>query len=182
MSKKDVLPPKESYIYWIIIEKILQNGGAGNVRFNTFFKEFTALPIPLESVAYAVLLKKFDAFLSNEGYIRSLSNHDKSFSELVAVSCLDVAAGAPFVHRNDVPQDIIKKFKEVLLRPPATKTTKQLMKEFKGIKLFPVGEKDYGVYFKWLKEAEQKSWFKEFDDIMKATPKPAEKKKETSPH
>lgn len=71
------------------------------------------------------------------------------------------------MYRKDMPADIVQKLKNYLLPPQkGSQAEKILKKEFKGIRFFPASEKDYDIYFKWLKEAEQKGWIKEFDEIM----------------
>ncbi len=177
LSSKDSLPPKESYIYWIIFKKILIQSGV-NKPFHDFLKEFKVLPIPAESVSYAVLLREFDVFLDAPANIQTLKNYDKGFSELVPMTCLDAPAGAPLIYRKDMPADIVEKLKNYLLPPQKGSQAEEILKkEFKGIRFFPASEKDYAVYFQWLKEAEKKGWIDEFDEIMKQTMKEMKEKK-----
>lgn len=179
MSKKDPLPPEESYIYWITIKKILLKHGI-KAKFKDLFKEFRVLPVPNESIVYSVLLKKFDAFQSDSVLIQNLTNYDPGFSNLMKVSCLGTQTLAPFVYGKGLSPDVINAFKDYLLSPPkGSRLEKILIKEFKNVPMraVPVHERDFDIYFAWLKEAKQKGWIDEFNEIMKNTPKPKTKGK-----
>lgn len=174
MSKNDPLPPAESYIYWITIKKNLLKHGI-KTKFKDLFKEFRVLPVPVESIAYSVLLKKFDAFQSDNILIRNLTKYDPAFSKLVKVSCLDTQIMTPFVYRKGIGLDVTKDFKNYLLSPPkGSRLEKVLTKELKNVPMpaAPVNEQDFNIYFAWLKEAKQKGWIDEFNEIMKKTPRP----------
>lgn len=175
VSKKEPLPPRESYIYWTMMKKILMKNNI-NVPFKTFFKEFNVIPVPSESVAYGVLLGKSDAFFNNTGYVKSLINYDKEFNKLIALSCMDASSGAPLYYLEGTSLDVAGKFKSYVLSPPSgSQLEKIFKKKFAGFGAYSVEEKYYDIYFKWLKEAEQKGWLKEFDEIMKNMPKPRKK-------
>lgn len=173
-SKKDPLPPEESYIYWIMTRKILFKNGI-SISFKDFFKEFTVLPVQWESVAYAVLLKKFDAFHATKSGLHLLKQYDNGFSDIVPVSCLDIPALHAGVYRKDENPETVRIFKTVIQSPPESNLSKQINKEFKGLKAVPIQEKNYEVYDRWLEEAKQKGWLKQFNEIMKSTPKPKQK-------
>lgn len=174
-SKKDALLPKESYIYWVIVKKILAQNGV-HEPFAKFFKEFWVLPVPDDSVVYSVMLKRFDATYTSNAYLQTLINYDKGFSDLIPLSCMEMPAPPPLVQRMDLDADIAAKIRDYALHPPKTKMGKELQGEFKGIKFIPVEEKDYALYFQWLKEAEKKGWNKEFDEIMAKVMKESKEK------
>lgn len=173
-SIKDELPPKESYIYWVLVRKILAGNGI-NKPFHVFFKELYVLPVPDESVAYAVLLKKFDVFDMPQSSFQAMKNYDKGFNDITPLACVESPAWAPLMVRTDVNPDIIKNVKNYFLSVNRGSQAKSISKEFKGIQFFSAEEKDYDSFFQWLKEAEQKGWLKEFDEIMKNMPKPRKK-------
>lgn len=175
LSRKDALPPKGGYIYWVVIKKLLWKNSVKK-PFMEFFKEFRVLHVPWESVAYSVLLRKFDAFAAPDYDIKSLIAYDKGFSDLVPLqTCLELPAGHVFVHRKDLNPQVVETIKKLFLLPPKTKNVEAMKKGLPELKLYPVREEDYALYFTWLKEAEQKGWLKEFDEIMKNTPLPKKK-------
>lgn len=168
LSKKDSLPPKEGYMPWIFVKKILSQSGV-NKRFKDFFKEFRVLPVPVESMVYSVLLKKFDATAVTPYYMQMLILYDKGFSELTPLSCVDFR-GIPWFYRKGVPEETLKTLLNYFFSPPpGSQLEKMLKKEYKSIKPVQVSEKDYDVLVQWLKEAEQKGWIDEFNGIMKET-------------
>ncbi len=176
-SKNDTLPPEESYIRWIMLKRILLKHGVRS-PFADFFREFRLLPIPNESVAYSVLLKKFDAFLLDVVLIQSLKNYDPGFSDLVTVSCLNDPILVPLVYRKGLSQDVISSIKNYFLTPPKGSTLEKIFKkQLKNVSLqsLALSEKDFDIYFSWLKEAKQKGWIDEYNEIMKNTPMPAKK-------
>lgn len=168
LSKKDALPPKESYIYWVFIKKILLKAGF-NKPFSDFFKEFRVLPIPGESVAYAVLLKRFDVFVAPEIDMELFKIYDQGFSDLVPLlPCVDVPVGAGgLYYRERVNPEIVQLAKDIFFSIGKTKTAQKFMKkQTREFKLYVVSGKDFQVFFQWLKEAEQKGWMNEFNAIM----------------
>lgn len=173
-SKKDSLPPEESYIYWVMTAKILLKNGV-DVSFSNFFKNFHVLPVQWESVAYAVLPKQFDAFHSTTSGLHLLKTYDSGFSELVPVSCLDIPALHAGVYRKSVNPEILKIFKTIIQSPDRSDMAKEIQKKFKGLQAVLVQEKSYDVYDRWLQEARQKGWIRQFNEIMKSTPKPKQK-------
>lgn len=174
-SKKDSLPPKESYLDWIGVKKILMKHGI-NKPLGEVFKDFKVLPVPPESVAYSVLLKKFDAFYTSESYFYAITEYDKGFSNLKPLSCLQVPVMDPAVYRKDVDPDMVAKVKNYLISPPKVSKAEKVKEEFNILKVYPVEEKDYQIYFQWLNEAKQKGWFDEFNTIMKNAPRPGKTK------
>lgn len=179
VSRKEDKPVREGYIVWVILKKILQRNGVRET-FMDFFGSFKVLSVPPESVAYSVLLKKFDALLSEAGFIRTLQNYDSGFSELRAVACMDAPAGSPFLIRRDLNPELVRFFKNYLLSPPKNSQLAMIMKkEYKGVRIYSVSENDYDEYFTWLREAEQKGWIDEFNEIIKETMVEVKKKKET---
>ncbi len=169
-SKKDSEPPSESYIYWAMIRKILAQNGVQK-PLKDFFKTFTVLPISSESIAYSVLLKKFDAVLLNERDFHLMTNTDPSFKELAPVDCLHLPANAPLVYRSGTKPELVALVKEYFTKSKKTEAQKILKEEFTGMHLVEVQETDYAPYFQWLQEAEKKGWLKEFYVLLQSAAK-----------
>ena len=143
----------------------------------TFFQEFRVIPVPPESVAYAVLLKNFDACEINPAAHQKLVKYDAGFAELMPVACVDLTViGGVLVHREGVDPEMVKLFRNYILSPPKGSKMEKIRKESKNLQVHEVTDQDMAMYFKWLKEAEQKGWIAEFNDVMKTTPKPEFKK------
>lgn len=173
-SKKELLPPMEGYIHWIVVKKILVKNGI-HKPFREYFKEFKVLPVPYESVAYGVLLKHFDACQFMETNHVALKNYDPGFSELVPLDCLDISLSSPVVYRVGISPELLKAMRTFSAFVPKSKEVQDIRREFKGLESFPAKESHFAVYFQWLREAGQKGWIEEFNEIMKTVPKPVKK-------
>ncbi len=167
LSRKDVMPPKESYMEWVFLKRML---AAQNINkpLKSFFKELKVAPIPWESVAYSVVLRQYDAFHTYQFNLNSLKSYDKTFSDLAPVACIDANLG-PLVVRKDISADVVNKLLSFIHNPPQNKETADMLKQWKATKakIYNITATDFDVYELWLQDAEKKGWVAEFEALMK---------------